>query len=120
MDHQDEEFLRKASEAKARVLQVNPNEVDAKLSAGSVVIDVRESEDYKQENIPGSVNISIESIAIKASEVIPDKSTPIICYCNAGNRGSLAAVALQSAGYTNVSSIDGGLKAYASMKKENE
>jgi rhodanese-related sulfurtransferase len=120
MDHHDEEFLRKAGEAKARVLQVSAEEVDSKLSAGSVVVDVRESEDHKKEHIPGSINISIESIAKKASEIIPDKSTPVICYCNGGNRGSLAAVELQAAGYTNVSSVDGGLRAYVSMKNEKQ
>jgi len=118
MDHHDEEFLRRAAEAKARIPQVSPATVEEKAASGAVVIDVREPGEHETSHVAGSVNISIGVIAEKALITIPNKDTPLICYCNSGNRGALAAVELQKLGYTNVSSIAGGLKAYVSFKNE--
>jgi rhodanese-related sulfurtransferase len=60
----------------------------------------------------------MDTLAAKITSAVPDKDAPIVCYCNGGNRGSLAAAQLQDLGYTNVSSIAGGLKGYASIKGE--
>ena len=118
MDHHDEEFLRKAAEAKARVPQLDPGQVDQHIATGAVVIDVRDPDEHAKANVPGAVNISMDALAAKIASTVPDKDAPIVCYCNGGNRGSLAAAQLQDLGYTNVSSIAGGLKGYASIKSE--
>jgi rhodanese-related sulfurtransferase len=118
MDHHDEEFLRKAAEAKARVPQVEPSQIDQRMATGSVVIDVREAEEHAKSAVPGAVNVSLGTLAEKVASVVPNKGAPVICYCNGGNRGSLAAAQLQELGYTNVSSIAGGLNAYVSIKNE--
>lgn len=120
MNHHDEEFLAKAAAAKAKVKQVAPDQVDSDAEGGSTVIDVREPEEYEVSQVSGAINISLSTITEEIQKVIPDKSTPIICYCNGGNRGSLAAVELQELGYTNVSSIEGGLKAYQSLTQESD
>lgn len=120
MDHHDEEFLAKAAAAKAKVKQVVPDQVNSDAEGGSIVIDVREPEEYEVSQVSGAINISLSTITEEIQKVIPDKSTPIICYCNGGNRGSLAAVELQELGYTNVSSIEGGLKAYQSLTQESD
>ena len=44
--------------------------------------------------------------------LIPDKQASIVLYCGGGFRSVLAADALQQMGYTNVISIDGGIKAW--------
>jgi rhodanese-related sulfurtransferase len=49
-------------------------------------------------------------------EMILNIDTPIVCYCNANNRGALSADTLQSMGYTNAKYIKGGLKAYRALK----
>jgi rhodanese-related sulfurtransferase len=118
MDHHDEEFLRTAAEAKARVPQVEPSQIDQRIATGTVVIDVREAEEHAKSGVPGAVNVSIGTLAEKVASVVPNKDAPVICYCNGGNRGSLAAAQLQELGYTNVSSIAGGLNAYVSIKSE--
>ena len=117
IDQHDEEFLRKAAEAKTRVLQIAPSNVDELFRSRETAIDVREADVYKNGNISGSNNISIDVLAQKVAEFVPDKPSPIICFCNGGNRGPLAAAQLKDIGYNNVSSIDGGLKAYSSSKE---
>jgi len=118
MDNHDEEFLRKAAEAKARVTQVNPSDVDRKAASGTVILDVREAGEHEESRVSGALNISIDVLDEKIATAIADKNTPIICYCNGGNRGSLAATKLLSLGYTNVGSIAGGLRAYTYYKNQ--
>jgi len=117
MDHHDEDFLRRAAAAKARVSQVDPGEVDALLAAGAVAIDVREADEHARGTVPGATNISIGSLAERIAAEVPDLDAPIVCFCSGGNRGALAAAALEDLGYTNVKSIAGGLLAYKARKE---
>ncbi len=107
-----EEFLRLANEARERIQEVDPAQVDEKRGAGAVVIDVRDREEYEQGHMEGAANVSRGTLEMRISEVVPDKDAPIICYCSGGNRGALAADTLQRMGYRNAVSIAGGLKAY--------
>jgi rhodanese-related sulfurtransferase len=44
--------------------------------------------------------------------LVADKRASMILYCGGGYRSALAADALQQMGYTNVTSMDGGIKAW--------
>jgi rhodanese-related sulfurtransferase len=44
--------------------------------------------------------------------LVADKRASIVLYCGGGYRSALAADALQQMGYTNVTSMDGGIKAW--------
>ena len=44
--------------------------------------------------------------------LIPEKHAPIVLYCGGGYRSALAADNLQRMGYTNVVSMDGGIRAW--------
>jgi len=44
--------------------------------------------------------------------LIPDKQAEIILYCGGGYRSALAAESLGRMGYVNVSSMDGGIRAW--------
>jgi phage shock protein E len=120
MDHQDADFLQRAAAARARVAQTDPRDVDALMRKGAVALDVREAEEHARGSVPGAVNVSINDLAIRIAAIAPDKSAPIVCFCNAGNRGSLAAAHLQDMGYVNVSSIAGGLKAYVASRRDED
>ena len=41
---------------------------------------------------------------------VPDLNAPMILYCGGGYRSALAADNLQKMGYTNVLSMDGGIR----------
>jgi len=45
-------------------------------------------------------------------ERVPDKSAELILYCGGGFRSALSADTLQKMGYTNVSSMAGGWRAW--------
>jgi rhodanese-related sulfurtransferase len=44
--------------------------------------------------------------------LVADKRASMVVYCGGGYRSALAAYALQQMGYTNVTSMDGGIKAW--------
>lgn len=116
MDNHDADFIRTAEQAKARVPQIAPSQVDELVAQGATLIDVREAEEYAKSNIAGSTNVSIGRLKEEAGSAIPSKDSPVICYCNGGNRGSVSADQLMTLGYTNVSSIAGGFRAYSKDK----
>ena len=103
---------RLANEAKQWIKEIAPAEVNELSQAGAVVLDVRDKEEFSQGHIEGASNVSRGTLEMCIQEVVPDKNTPIVCYCAGGNRGALAADTLQKMGYTKVASIAGGLKAY--------
>jgi rhodanese-related sulfurtransferase len=115
MDPQDEERRRRLEMAMASVPQVDPATVDRKLTQGTVVIDVRDAQAHAVAHIAGSVNIERDSLAQRIAALVPDRSTPILCYCSGGSRGPLAALALQELGYGDVGAIAGGLRAYTAL-----
>jgi rhodanese-related sulfurtransferase len=118
--YSEEEKRRRLDLAMTRVPQVDAAAVDARLAEGTIVIDVRDEQAYAASHIEGSVNIDRDSLAHQIAAFVPDPSTPILCYCNGGSRGPLAALALQEMGYGNVGAIAGGLRAYAALGSDDD
>ena len=115
MESQEEQRRRRVELALARVPQVEAADVDRRLAQGAVVIDVRDAQAHAASHIDGSVNVERDALEQRIAALVPDRSTPILCYCNGGSRGPLAALALQELGYENVGTIAGGLRAYAAL-----
>lgn len=65
---------------------------------GAVLLDVRTPEEWGQEHIPGAVNIPVDDIDGRASELSKDK--PVVTYCKSGMRAHRAAGALRAKGFT--------------------
>jgi rhodanese-related sulfurtransferase/GNAT superfamily N-acetyltransferase len=116
MDHDDPDFLRRAAEAKARVRQLPPIELATATDSGAQLLDVRSAEEHAAGSLPGALNLPIEALAADIAARVPDRRAPIVCFCNGGNRGSLAAAALLELGYTNVMSIEGGLRGWRAAR----
>jgi len=78
------------------------------------VVDVRGKDEYDA----GHLANVVWAPRGKAEWVIPTKITdpdvPIYIYCKSGTRGALVTKMLLDAGYTNVTNVDGGFKAWAS------
>ena len=110
-----EKFQNLADAACSRVKGVQPADVDALKANGAVVLDIRDKQEHDKDHIDGSLNISRGMLEMLVEGKIPDLDTPIICYCNAVNRGALSADTLTSMGYTNATYISGGLLAYRKL-----
>jgi phage shock protein E len=106
-------FEKLVSEAKKHVREISPPEAaEAAKRGGALIIDVRDPEESKASHIANAKTISRGTLEIEIEELVPDISTPIICYCGGGGRSALAAESLQRMGYTKVKSIAGGFKAW--------
>ena len=74
-----------------------------------VLIDVRNPEEYRAEMIDGARNVPVSSIVTELSSL--DRDTNLLVYCRAGNRSNRAAEYLKDMGFSNITVLDGGIKA---------
>jgi phage shock protein E len=105
-------FAKLTEDAKSRIRQVSPTEAHQQQKQGAVLIDVREGEEYANAHARGAVHLSRGVLELRIEGLVPDPSTPILCYCGGGSRSALAAESLQKMGYTNVASVAGGFKSW--------
>jgi phage shock protein E len=110
-----QKFQQLADAARARVVEVAPQSVDALMAAGAIALDIRDKEEHDSDHIPGSLHVSRGKLEMNIEGVIPDLDATILCYCNAYNRGALSADTLRAMGYRNAKFIAGGLKAYRAL-----
>jgi len=107
-------FLRIVEDAKKRVREVSIEETKARLDRGDkfVLVDVREESEYGKDHLPGAIHLGKGVIERDIEERVPELNTPIVLYCGGGYRSALAADNLQKMGYTNVLSMDGGIRGW--------
>jgi rhodanese-related sulfurtransferase len=107
-------FLKLVEAARARVKECTVAEAKARLDRGEVThfFDVREDHEFGKDHAKGARHLGKGIIERDIEALVADKRASIILYCGGGYRSALAADALQQMGYTNVTSMDGGIKAW--------
>jgi len=107
-------FLKLVDEARARVTACTVVQAKARLDRGEVLyfLDVREDAEFARDHAKGARHMGKGIIERDVETYIPNKEEAILLYCGGGYRSILAADALQRMGYTNVVSIDGGIKGW--------
>jgi rhodanese-related sulfurtransferase len=105
-------FLKIVDDAKTRVRETSVDEVKKKMNSGSkfALVDVREESEFAKDHLPGAIHLGKGIIERDIEARVPDLNTEIILYCGGGFRSALAADNLQRMGYTNVISMDGGIR----------
>lgn len=105
-------FLQIVQDAKKRVREVTVDDIKAKLDQGEKfqLVDVREESEYAKDHLPGAIHLGKGVIERDIETQVPDLNTPLVLYCGGGFRSALAADNLQKMGYTNVLSMDGGVR----------
>jgi rhodanese-related sulfurtransferase len=115
MAHQhSQRFLKIVDDARKRVRETNVDDVKQKLDRGEkfLLIDVREESEYAKDHLPGAIHLGKGIIERDIEERAPDTNATMILYCGGGFRSALAADNLQKMGYTNVISMDGGIRVW--------
>jgi len=107
-------FLKLVNDAKKRIRETNVDEVKARLDRGEkfVLIDVREESEYGKDHLPGAIHLGKGVIERDIEQRVPDPKTPVVLYCGGGFRSALSADNLQKMGYSNVLSMDGGIRVW--------
>ncbi len=100
-------------EARAAVKQVGVEEArDLMEKSGAVVVDVRESDEWRQGHIPEAIFIPRGFLELRVEEKIPDHKAPVIVQCASGTRSLLASRTLREMGYENLYNMNGGFNAW--------
>ena len=107
-------FLKLVNEAKSRVKETDIQGYKKMMAGGqkAVLIDVREDNEWAAGHAAGAMHLGKGVIERDIETQIPDKNTRLVLYCGGGFRSALSADALRQMGYTDVTSLDGGWRAY--------
>jgi len=98
------------AQVRSQISETTVDEIKAK--APSVLVDVRELDEYNQGYIPGALYIPRGKLELRIEEAVPQRDTDLVLYCAGGNRSALAAKTLADLGYTRVRSLAGGFGAW--------
>lgn len=107
-------FLALVTDAKSRVKECTVDDVKARLDRGEsfTLVDTREESEYAANHLPGALHLGKGVIERDIETKLPDKATPLVLYCGGGFRSVLAGDNIQKMGYTNVISMDGGVRGW--------
>jgi rhodanese-related sulfurtransferase len=108
--------------ARQRIREVSPDDVQAMSPPSQVVIDVREPGEYASGHLPGAINLprgvlefqihAHPAMGCTTSDALAASDRPLLLYCLSGGRAALAADSLQQLGFSQVSSLAGGITAW--------
>jgi rhodanese-related sulfurtransferase len=94
---------------KSRIDEVDPADVREQAGNGTVIVDVREPEEWGAGHIPGAVHVPKSYLESRIEGAVPDREKHLVLYCGSGNRSAWAARTLiEDLGYEHVESMTGG------------
>ncbi len=102
-------FRELLNQTKTRIREVDTAEAEQEIAQrGTVLLDVREPDEYDQGAVPGAIHIPRGHLESQIESKVTDKDAPIVIYCAGGTRSAFAADTLTQLGYTDVVSVVGG------------
>ncbi len=106
-------------QAKANVREIDVQDAEEAIRQADVLIDVREADEFAAGHLPGAVLVPRGLLEFKLSgtPALSSRDLKVVLYCKTSGRAALAAQAMQSMGYLNVSSVAGGYDAWAAAGK---
>jgi rhodanese-related sulfurtransferase len=91
--------------------EVSTAEALALREAGAFVLDVRQPDEWAAVHIPGATLIPLGDLPSRLAEVPKDQRVVVVCH--SGNRSAKGRDVLLGAGYPSVTSMAGGMTAWA-------
>ena len=92
------------------VIDIDPAEADRLVSAGALLLDVREDDEWAAGRAPAAVHLPMGQVVDRIGELPADRT--IVCICRAGGRSGSVALHLGGTGY-DVRNLAGGMQAWA-------
>jgi rhodanese-related sulfurtransferase len=85
--------------------EVSRDEAQGLLEDGAQLVDVRVAHEWEAGHIAGATHLPLEELAERSDELDPGR--PVVLYCRGGSRSSMAAEALEGAGFDAVKLSEG-------------
>jgi molybdopterin/thiamine biosynthesis adenylyltransferase/rhodanese-related sulfurtransferase len=111
-------FRELLKQTKSEIDEVDTSEGEERRRAGSVLLDVREPDEYEQGAIPGAIHIPRGTLETSIENRVSDRDTPLVVLCAGGVRSAFAVKTLTDLGYTDVVSMDGGFNKWKDEDRE--
>lgn len=100
-----------APAAAALPAEISVAKAAAKRDAGAFILDVREPDEWNTVHIPGATLIPLGQLEARVNEVPKDKEVVVVC--RSGNRSKQGRDILKNAGFTQVTSMAGGMNQWS-------
>ncbi|HPX88722.1 MAG TPA: rhodanese-like domain-containing protein [Methylophilaceae bacterium] len=95
------------------IASITPNDAAKMFSEQkAIIVDVREDDEWKAQHIAGAIHIPLAQVESRLNELTQYKDSTVIMQCRSGKRSAKAAGTLQTAGFTKVYNLDGGIIAW--------
>lgn len=91
--------------------EITTEEAYQKYQEGAFVLDVRTYEEWDEYHAPNTTLIPLDELPARVNEVPGDQE--IVVICRSGNRSQVGRDILRDAGFEQVTSAAGGLKAWS-------
>ncbi len=101
-------FRELLNSTKNQIREVDTATAEKLREDGSILLDVREADEFEQGAVPGSIFIPRGHLESQVEGRLLDKSVPVIVMCAGGTRSAFAARTLGELGYNDVVSMAGG------------
>ena len=88
--------------------------------AETYLIDVRSPAEYAEAHADGAVNIPVDEVSQKISEITQDHDADIYVYCRSGRRAGVAQQVLNGMGYRKVTNLGTLADAEAFVEKTSQ
>ena len=96
--------------------EISANELTSFVENGSLVVDVREPDEYESGHIPGAILVPLSTVLSNTSEFESDETVYVVC--RSGGRSMQACEILHEVGISNVVNVAGGTMGWISLGNE--
>lgn len=97
--------------------ELTPQEAQARLNSGALLIDVREQDEYDEVHAQPAQLLPLSELESRYQELPQDKE--LILICRSGARSARALQFLQSKGYSQLVNLKGGTEAWVNSDLPN-
>lgn len=87
--------------------EISVADAAAKRTEGAFMLDVRQPEEWNEFHMPGAILIPLGELEARLAELPRDQE--IVVVCRSGNRSATGRDILRDAGFTEVTSMAGGM-----------
>ncbi len=90
---------------------IAPSEFSEKIKSipNAQLIDVRTPEEFDFQKIENAKNINLNDSDFESKIDLLDKKKPVLVYCKAGGRSSIAVKKMTELGFTEIYELEGGI-----------
>jgi rhodanese-related sulfurtransferase len=99
-------------------MEINVDDAYQLVEEGAFLLDVRTQGEWDEFHAPQATLIPLDELANRVSEVPSDQD--IVVICRSGNRSQVGRDTLLDAGFTSVTSVDGGMNEWRSAGYQTE